>query len=277
MQNDNKFFKIIFFILLPFTVAALVLALTSPLLLPKIFKDEPATDIPVTDISKSSYLPRLEGFSSNPVLPSELDSIFYSIDPKTGKVDFFEYRSGTLAPYGGEVKNLRKTVTCSNRKLTTTIYYISTERGLLGYGLFTPGIGEGKADIYTYALFKLRSLPEAYGKNGALLLVSFEEKDFWIGDRLYSEAFVISLDPSDGTAKLLTTDNGRTVGADGAFRDDWLLLTDSFVSSLGEKAYFLSGRDYTLDKRGLVSDILLVGSPKPPRVARGIIGLWALA
>ncbi len=277
MTNRKKSFKIAFFVLLPLALVALAVALATPFLLPKIFKDKPVTDTIDKSHLTSSYLPRLEGVNGNPILPAELDSIFYSIDPKTGKVDYFDYKDGVLAPYGGEVKSLSKTVTCSNRKLTTTIYYISSEQGLCGYGLFTPTLGEGKRDIYTYALFKLRSLPQAYGKSGALLLVSFEEKDFWMGDRLYSEAFVVSLDPSDSGAKLLTTDNGRTVGTGGALRDDWLLLTDSFLSSLGDKAYFLSGRDYTLDKRGLVTDILLVGSPKPPRAVRGIIGLWALA
>ncbi|NLP48007.1 MAG: hypothetical protein GX345_03595 [Clostridiales bacterium] len=272
----NKY-KLVFYILFFLALASLASALVLPHALKAYpFKQEEIPDTQTDPIVFSeSYEPALSGELEHPLLSTGLEGIFYSMDPATGFVDFYEHTAQGLAPYSGQVQTLKKSVTCSSRQLSTEIHYIEKEGALVGFGLYRPDLGGGSGDIFPYAFFNMVNLPALYGKSGALLLVDFEKENFWLADKLFTEAFIIKLDPADKTAKPLSADSGgRSVGPKGAMRDDWLFLTDDFLAALSGQAYFLSGRHYTLDQRGKKTDLLKVASPKPPRSVTGILGLW---
>lgn len=222
----------------------------------------------------SAYTPRLTatGDIGFPLLPTDFSAVFCPADPG-GRFSFLEYTEGDLVPYSGETKTLTVTVPCSNQDIPVTLYYIEKDGRLSGYGLFTTALSDAPVYLFDYAFFKLTDLPTAYGKSGALLLVSFDKTVFGTGDKLYTEAFVLNM--ATGKPTRFTTDNARTVGPDGALRSDWILLDDGFLKSLGEEALFLSGRDYTLDKQGLSASILKNADVRPPRVRNDLLGLWA--
>jgi len=227
-------------------------------------------------LSQSKYTPllTLTGSLDLPPLQTDIENLFYTVSPDDGAVRFYEYTAGALLPYGGTVTTVDKTVTCSNQELPVKLCYVEKDGVTTGYGLFTAA-DQSAPKVYDYAFFKIAGLPAAYGSGGALLLVNFDKNNFWVKDRVYTDAFIIGLEGSGTATKRLTVDKARTVDEHGALRSDWILLTDGFLSSLGSKSYFLSSRDYTLDKKGLVADILTIAEPKPPRVITGILGLWA--
>ncbi len=227
-------------------------------------------------LSQSKYTPQitLTGNLDLPPLQTDIKNLFYTVNPGNGEVLFYEYAAGALLPYGGAVTTVDKTVFSSSQEIPVKLYYVQSGGVTTGYGLFTSA-DQTAPQVHDYAFFKVTALPTAYGSDGALLLIDFDKNNFWLNNRVYTEAFVIGLEGSGVKTKRLVTDNARTVGERGALRSDWVLLTDGFLASLGSKPYFLSSRDYTLDKKGLIADILTVAEPKPPRVITGILGLWA--
>lgn len=269
-------------IILPLLSALAVLAIVAALLAPKYFKkvlsDKPIEQTAVDfTLAQSKYTPMLAGTGTPefPPLQTDFVNIFYTINPADGTVAYYEATATGLVPYKGTVKTAEVTVNCSDRNIPTKLFYIEQGEKVAGYGLFTATPDQAAADIFAYAFFKLTVLPGAYGKSGQLLLVDFDRYNFWVNDKLYTEAFIVDINNPGNKSKSLTTDNSRTVDLTGALRSDWVLLTDGFLKSLGSNPYFLSSRDYNLDRKGLVSDILTAGPPKPPRVVTGILGLWA--
>ena len=278
-----KKYKIIIPILCTFVVLAIAAALLAPGFFKNTFTDKPnnQTDTVFT-LAQSKYTPMLTGTGADfpadlPPLQTDIANLFYTINPADGTVAFYDATATGLVPYTGTVMTAQVTVNCSNRDIPVTLTYLQQGEKITGYGLFTATPDNAAADIFPYAFFKLTALPTAYGKSGQLLLVDFDKENFWINDKLYTEAFIVDLNNPGAKPKNLTTDNSRTVDLTGAMRSDWVLFTDDFLAILGTKPYFLSSRDYNLDRKGLVSDILELAVKKPPRVVTGILGLWARA
>lgn len=234
---------------------------------------ETTTEIPYV-YEDSAYTPRLSasGDIGFPLLPTDFNAVFCPADPG-GRFSFLEFTGSGLTPYSGTTKTLTVTVTCSSQDIPVTLYYIEKDGSLSGYGLFTTALSDAPVYLYDYAFFKLTDLPPAYGKSGALLLVSFDKSVFGTGDKVYTEAFILNMTTRKTTR--FTTENSRTVGPNGALRSDWIMLEDGFLKSLGKEALFLSGRDYTLDKWGVSVSILKNADIRPPRVRNDILGLWA--
>jgi hypothetical protein len=244
----------------------------------------------VFSLDQSTYTTMLTGTGelTFPPLQTDIANLFYTINPADGIVAYYEATTTGLVPYTGTVETTDISVTCSNRDISVKLSYVQQGEEFTGYGLFTAATAakatgdKAPSDIFAYAFIKLTTLPAAYGKSGQLLLVDFDKNSFWLDDKLYTEAFIININNPGSTAqnpraaaKSLTTDNTRTVDFSGAFRSDWVMLYDDFLDSLGQKPYFLSSRDYNLDSKGLVTDILITGTKKPPRVVQGMLGLWA--
>jgi len=267
-------------ILLPILCVAAAAAIVCAILAPGYFKrnvpGKPDTKNSVVfTLSQSKYTPllTLAGSLDLPPLQTDIKDLFYTVSPTDGAVNFYAYAAGALLPYEGTVTTVDKTVTCSNQELPVKLYYVEKDGVTTGYGLFTAA-DQTVPKVYDYAFFKIAGLPGAYGTDGALLLINFDKNTFWVKDRVYTEAFIIGLNGSGLETKRFTNNKARTIDERGALRSDWILLTDDFLASLGTKSYFLSSRDYTLDKKGQVADILTNAEPKPPRVVTGILGLW---
>lgn len=273
-----KKYKIIVPLLSALAVFAIVTAPLAPGYFKKTLSDDPNDQLFADfTLAQSTYTQMLTGTGTVdfPPLQTDIPTLFYAINPADGSVAYYEAAATGLVPYKGTVKTVEVTVTCSDQKIPVTLYYTQQGEKTVGYGLFT-----GPADIYVYAFFKLTDLPRAYDKDGHLLLMDFDKDNFWIKDKLYTEAFFINLDRTGSEPQKMTTDNSRTVDLSGAMRSDWVLFTDNFLKNLGNKPYFLSSRDYNLDQKGLVSDVLEYKKSQSrikrlPSAATGILGLWA--
>ena len=209
------------------------------------------------------------------LLPTGIDGIFYSAD-LTGRIGFFTFENGAVAPYGGTVKTVTATInksyTC-RQNLDTKLSYIEHDGKICGYGLFTTEISSAQADIYPYAFFKVVSKPAGYG-SGCLLLIDFEKENFYSADKTYSEIFSFNI--SSGKAEKIFDNSTRLVDYTGAYRNDWTMLTEYFLGNMGNEKLFLSSRNYNNSDRGIISDIMVVGgSYKPDVKAGGTVGLWA--
>jgi len=273
-----KKYKIILSVLSVIAFCSIALAFLAPGFFKNRVSGEPdGKTVDEFSLAGSKYTPMLthSGTLDFPPLQTDIDNIFYTVNPTDGTVGFYEYSPAGLAPYNGTVNTIEKTVTCSNQDIPVTLYYIEAAGKITGFGLFTPAISQAPVNIYEYAFFKITALPSGYGTGGALLLIDFDKNNFWIKDKLFTDAFVIGLDSDNTKTRRLTTDNARTVDSSGGLRSDWIILTDDFLENVGGKAYFLSSRDYALDKKGQVSELLSIAEPKPPRVVTDMLGLWA--
>lgn len=264
-----KKYKILVPILSILTVASFVFLVFSI----KHGKNTVKTVEPFT-IANSKYSAMLlkTGAINYPLLATDFDNIFYMADP-SGNIAYYEYSSEGLVPYKGKVSTLSLEVTCSNQDIPVKLSYIQQGNKITGFGLFTTGISKASVKIYDYAFFKMTALPACYGDSGALLLIDFDKNKFYQNNKLYTEALILNI--HSGDTERLVTNNSRTIDSVGAFRSDWVMLNDDFLKSLRSNPLFLSSRDYTLDQKGSIADILTVASLRPPRVVKGILGLWA--
>jgi len=213
------------------------------------------------------------GQISFPVMQTDFRDVFYLADP-SGKVQFLQYNDGKLEKYAGEVKTVKVSVKCSNENIPAVVYYIKRDKKITGCGLYTNKISKADVKIHEYAFFKLTDMPAGYDRSGALLLVDFEKDNFADSEKIYTEAFSVSL--SSGETERIASNNGRTVDNKGAMREDWAMLTDDFLNTARKAPLFLSGRNYNLDETGYKTDIIkLHGTRKPSVEVRNMIGFWA--
>jgi len=267
-----KTYKILIPVLLILASASVVFAVVSNHYTKNI---KPAEQVTTNfSLAGSKYSAMLSGSGAldYPLLQTDIDGLFYLANPN-GTVVFYEVAPAGLIPYKGTVSTLKTKVTCSGQNIPVKLTYIRQGDKITGFGLFTTAISKAPVKIFEYAFFKITSLPSGYGKSGVLLLVDFDKTHFYLNDKLYTEAFILS--PGSGKTANLVTNNARTIDITGAFRSDWIMLNDGFLNSLGGKPYYLSSRDYNLDKKGLISEIITVGGSKPARVVTGALGLWA--
>lgn len=205
-------------------------------------------------------------------LPTGLSGVYYSAD-LSGKFEFYTYANGVFAPFTGEVGSVDTSVSVSRQRIPATISYIEQGGRVCGFGLFTTDISSADAPVYPYAFFKLISKPVGYG-SGYLLMVDFEKENFYRTDKIYSDLF--SFDLSSGTATQTVNQSTRMIDYNGAYRNDWAMLTDGFIANMGSEGYFLSSRNYNNKDRGLVCDIMVMSKAyKPVIKTNGITGLWA--
>ncbi len=203
-------------------------------------------------------------------LPTDIGGVYYTADLE-GNIAFFECTGGKMVPSALEVKEISTKFYASFENIPVTVKYIEKDGRVCGYGVFTAAMN-ADVDVYSYAFAKLINAPAGYG-NGHLLLVDFEKENFYKPEKIYSEIYNFNL--ASGKASTGVSMNTRTVGLDGALRNDWTMFTDDFAANLGDAKYFLSSRYYTGADRGKRADIMVYSSAyRPQVVVADIIGLW---
>lgn len=258
-------------------LTALAVASAAFMVVTIVFRRNAGGGIDTSDfkIEKSAYSKAVKasGQISFPVMQTDFKDVFYLADPN-GKVRFLQYDDDKLSDYSGEVKTLKVSVKCSDENIPAVVYYIERDKKVTGCGLYTNKISKADIKIHEYAFFKLTDMPKGFGKDGALLLIDFEKDNFADSEKIYTEAFSVSL--SSGETRRIASDNGRTVDTKGALREDWAMLTDDFLSNAQNDQLFLSGRNYTLDQAGYKTDIIkLRGTKKPGVEVSNMVGFWA--
>lgn len=203
-------------------------------------------------------------------LPTDISGVYYTAD-LSGNVAFYEYSDGEFAASSLEVKQISTSIKASKESIPVTVKYIEKDGKTFGCGVFTSDMN-ANVEIYSYAFVKLTNKPAGYGE-GYLLLADFEKENFYKSEKIYSEIYNFNL--STGSASTYVSNNTRLIDKNGAYRNDWTMLTDEFIANLGDAKYFISSRYYTGEERGTRSDIMVLSNNyRPEIVAEDIIGMW---
>lgn len=179
-----------------------------------------------------------------PYLETNIDGLFYTMTTD-GKVSFYKFENNAFAPVEA-TGTYTAAVTLSEEKITADITYYSDEGKIAGYGLYT---GEnGQYNLYPYALFRLTNYGSEYeysSTKSCLLLIDTTEDDFYSNNKIYEESFIFNY--SDSSTSRTLTEESRTIGINGAKRQDYFMFNDSVINGSTNHHLFFSGRQYAED------------------------------
>lgn len=178
--------------------------------------------------------------SDYPIVQSSEKNIFYELHPD-GKVSFSKLDGVELRDVS-DVKTVSTKLDMSYQSVPVKIYYIETENGIVGYGLFN---SEQKSDVklLSYVFVRLMETPPAFKKAAGtkyVLLADTNPEDAYKTDKTYSEMFSFNL--SSGKAERIISQRDRTVQKDGTVNEGWTIFTDSSVNCLKKNDLFASNR-----------------------------------
>lgn len=203
-------------------------------------------------------------------LPADIDGLFYTAD-LSNNVAFYEFDGNSFVPSALEVKQIETSLRASKENIPVTVKYVEKDGKVFGCGVFTSEMN-ADVEVYSYAFAKLINKPEGYGE-GHLILADFEKENFYKAEKIYSEIYNFNL--ATGKATTYVSNNTRLIDRNGAYRNDWTMLTDEFIANLGGAKYFISSRYYTGEERGVRSDIMVLSDAYRPTIAaEDIIGMW---
>lgn len=212
----------------------------------------------------------VKGANGEIFMPTDFENIYYTAT-LDGKISFYEYNAGGFAASALPVKTVKASLAASYEKIPVTVSYIEKDGKVCGYGVFTSDMS-ADVDVYSFAFVKLINKPAGYG-SGHLLLADFDKNEFYKNDKIYSEIYNFNI--ANGSASTYVSNNTRLLDMNGAFRNDWTMLTDEFIANLGDAKYFISSRYYTGEERGERADIMVLSDAYRPKVAvEDILGLW---
>ena len=212
----------------------------------------------------------IKGADGEIFMPTDFENIYYTAT-LDGKIAFYEYKDGAFTASTLPVKTVKASLAASYEKIPVTVSYIEKDGKVCGYGIFTSDMS-ADVDVYSFAFVKLINKPAGYG-SGHLLLADFDKNEFNKNDKIYSEIYNFNI--ANGSASTYVSNNTRLIDMNGAFRNDWTMLTDDFVANLGNAKYFISSRYYTGEERGERADIMVLSDAyKPTVVVEDILGLW---
>lgn len=209
----------------------------------------------------------VKGANGEIFLPTDLENVYFTADLQN-KVSFFEYANGAFSASALPVKQVKTNLSATYEKIPVTVNYIEKDGKTFGVGVYASDANK----VYPYAFVKLTNKPSGYG-SGYLLLADFEKENFYKAEKIYSEIY--NFDLTSGNASTYVSNNTRLIDKNGAFRNDWTMLTDDFIANLGGAKYFFSSRYYTADEKGTRADIMVLSDAyRPEIVAKDILGTW---
>ena len=212
----------------------------------------------------------VKGANGEIFLPTDFENIYFTAD-LGNKVSFYEYADGAFNASALPVKQVKTKLSATYETIPVTVNYIEKDGKTFGIGVFTSDMDDS-VKVYSYAFVKLINKPVGYGA-GYLLLADFEKENFYSADKIYSEIY--NFDLSGGKTSTYVSNNTRLIDKNGAFRNDWTMLTDDFVANLGGAKYFFSSRYYTAAERGTRADVMVLSNAyRPEIVAEDILGTW---
>ncbi len=210
----------------------------------------------------------VKGTNGEIFLPTDIENVYFTTDLQN-KVVFYEYANGAFTASALPVKQVKATLSATYEKIPVTVNYIEKDGKTFGAGVYT---ADASAEVYPYAFVKVTNKPSGYGA-GHLLLADFEKENFYSAEKIYSEIY--NFDLASGKTSTYVSNNTRLIDKNGAFRNDWTMLTDEFIANLGGAKYFFSSRYYTADEKGERADIMVLSDAyRPEIVAEDILGTW---
>lgn len=168
-----------------------------------------------------------------PLFYAEIENIYYTANPN-GNFRFFRWDGKNFNEI--ESGKVSYTVKMSGQKIPAEITFIKRDGKISGYGLYTSDGTDMDVYGYDYIFFRLTN------DSGKLMLfASTDKNNFYSPDKIYNEAFTVSENGGDG--KIYFNQKYRTIGKNGASRDDYSVFTESSFKS----GIFFTGRYYNID------------------------------
>ncbi len=216
------------------------------------------------DVSSGEKLDSLAPVSFNsdyPLVQTEQKDLFYEANPD-GTFRFYKFANGGFTEVKDGVKTKNVTLTCSYQNVKVKLYYLPTEAGTVGYGLFN---SQQKSDtkLFSYIFVRLMDCPEAYSKTAKtkyVLLTDMDAEDAYKPDKTYSDMYSYNMD--SGKATLVVSQRDRLVQEDGTVREDWTIFTDSMLNVGKKYDLFASARTYDTKAETPVYDFLTVANSR---------------
>lgn len=230
------------------------------------------TETEVFSLNMSDYSRKVKtvGEKGEIFLPTDKDGLYFTAG-LDNKIAFYTYSGGEFAPASYKVQKTEVKLNASNVAIPVTVSYIDADGLTVGYGVFTSDMNKD-VKLYDYAFVKIAKKAPGYGE-GYWLLADFDKSNFYKAEKVYSEIY--NYKPGDESVSVSVSQNTRMIEKSGTYRQDWTMLTDEFIGSLGSSAYFLSSRYYTQDERGKRTDVMEWSSAYRPKIiAKDIIGTW---
>lgn len=195
-----------------------------------------------------------------PLVQTEQKDLFYEMKPD-GTFNFYKYSDGTFTEADG-VKTKDVQLTCSSQKVKVRLYYLSTDAGTVGYGLFNSK-QESSVKNLAYVFVRMTDRPNAYSskvKTPYILLTDMESADAYKSEKTYSDMY--SFDPSTGKTALVISQRDRSVQENGTMREDWTIFTDSMLNNNEKYDLFASCRNHDTKADEQKYDFLTVANSK---------------
>ncbi len=222
------------------------------------------------DNSEFTKAVSVKGTNGEIFLPTDFENVYFTADLKNN-VAFYEYANGAFSASALPVKQVKANLSATYETIPVTVNYIEKDGKTFGVGVFSSEMGSD-SEVYPYAFVKLTNKPSGYGA-GYLLLADFEKENFYSAEKIYSEIY--NFDLASGKTNTYVSNNTRLIDKNGAFRNDWTMLTDEFIANLGDAKYFFSSRYYTAAEKGTRADIMVLSDAyRPEIVAEDILGTW---
>lgn len=220
------------------------------------------------DVTSGEKLDSLSPVSFNtnyPLVQTEQKDLFYEMYPD-GTFRFYKYADGQFSEVtGAKTKDIQ--LTCSFQKISMKIYYLSTDAGTVGYGMFNSQ-QKSDAKIFSYIFVRMMDCPKAYAstaKTSHILLTDMDAEDAYKPEKTYSDMY--SFDLASGKTSLVISQRDRLVQEDGTMREDWTIFTDSMLN-VGEKYdLFASCRGYDTKDPVAKYDLLTVANSRSAKKA----------
>ena len=212
------------------------------------------------DTSAGDKLSELAPVSFNtnyPLVQTEQKDLFYEAYPD-GTIKFYRYANGTFNEVTGGVNTKDVQITCSYQKVKVKLYYLSTDAGTVGYGLYNSK-QSSDTKLFSYIFVRMMDCPKAYSstaKTQHILLVDMDAEDAYKPEKTYSDMY--SYDMKSGKTTLVISQRDRLVQEDGTMREDWTIFTDSMLNASEKYDLFASTRNYDTKAEVIKYDILTV-------------------
>ncbi len=195
-----------------------------------------------------------------PLVQTEQKDLFYEMHPD-GKFRFYRYADSAFTEVSG-VKTKDVQLTCSSQKVKVKLYYLSTDAGTVGYGMFNSK-QESTTKNLAYVFVRMTDCPKAYAskvKTDYILLTDMDEADSYKPEKTYSDMY--SLDMKSGKTSLVISQRDRLVQADGTMREDWTIFTDSMLNNNEKYDIFASCRNHDTTAEVQKYDFLTIANSK---------------
>lgn len=188
------------------------------------------------DVSHTDFV------SDYPLVQTQQPNLFYEPHPD-GTIKYYNYADGTFTE-NTEAKKKTVKLTCSYEDVSIDVYYLKTDVGTVGYGVYTTA-QKSDTKLFGYIFVRLVDCPEAYkkySKTSYMIFTDMDSEDAYRADKTYSDIYTCNLD--NGKTTLLFTQRDRLVQADGTMDEGWSIFTDSQINSMNKCELFASDRVY---------------------------------